>query len=132
MFLYLKKLYILYSDEIKITSSVPTYSYFEIVAEKLRTLVQRNRPRDVYDNWYFSNNIKSKDFIEIRKILMEKAKNKDVNISNVNQFVNDKKRKKNKRAWESSLKHQISEKNLPEFDIAYDNLYPFIKNILNS
>ena len=121
-----------YSDNNIITSIIPVYSYFEIVAEKLRALVQRNRPRDIYDNWYFSKHTLPADYCKIKTLLIQKAKNKAVDISKLECFVNKKKRKSNKRAWESSLKHQLSEQKLPNFDDAYNNLRIFIEEILNS
>lgn len=121
-----------YSDKEQIINSIPVYSIYEIVAEKLRSLVQRNRPRDVYDNWYFSKNIDKQDYLKIKKLLIQKAENKFVDISNVENFVNEQKYKLNKRAWESSLIHQISAEQLPYFDDAYNRLYLFIEKILNS
>lgn len=85
-----------YSDNDRIISIVPVYSYFEIVAEKLRALVQRNRPRDIYDNWYFSKNTLPDDYHKIKTLLIQKAKNKAVDISSLENFVNDKKKIKQK------------------------------------
>jgi predicted nucleotidyltransferase component of viral defense system len=121
-----------YSDKRLIFNSVNTYSFNEIVAEKLRSLIQRNRPRDIFDNWYFANNTASKDIPLIKNLLFEKAKIKDIKITNIEQFVNEEKRKRNKRAWSESLKLQMSVKKLPDFDVAYDTIISFISNILNS
>jgi len=41
-----------YSDDCK--AEVLTYSLEEIFAEKIRSLFQRTRPRDLYDVWYLS------------------------------------------------------------------------------
>jgi len=120
-----------YSDREQITNTIPAYSIYEIIAEKLRSLIQRNRPRDVYDNWFFSKNIDKQHYTTIKELLYQKAKNKSIDISKIENFVNDKKRKSNKRAWENSLKHQISVDKLPNFDTAYKLLYPFILKILN-
>ena len=128
----LKKIMHPYSDNDKIISIVPVYSYFEIVAEKLRALVQRNRPRDIYDNWYFSHNILPDDYRKIKTLLIQKAKNKTVDISKLEYFMNDTKRKSNKRAWESSLTHQIQAQQLPDFDNTYEELQVFIKKILRA
>jgi len=121
-----------YSDEDLITEKVKTYSMQEIVAEKVRSLVQRNRPRDVFDNWYFSKQIKTSLYPIIKNLLIQKAQNKNVDISKLENFVNEKKKNANKRAWESSLAHQISKEHLPDFDEAFNSLQPFIEKILNS
>ena len=120
-----------YSDSDKITNLVPVYDYSEIVAEKLRALVQRNRPRDIYDNWYFLHYTKHEDYESIKNLLVQKANTKKVDISKLENFVNDKKRMSNKRAWEDSLKHQIDEQKLPDFNNAYKAIEIFIEKILN-
>ncbi|MEA3497064.1 MAG: nucleotidyl transferase AbiEii/AbiGii toxin family protein, partial [Bacteroidota bacterium] len=51
-----------YSDSEIINSKVPVYPLNEIVAEKLRSLMQRNRPRDIYDLHYLSEIIKVDDY----------------------------------------------------------------------
>ena len=40
----------------------------------------------------------------------------------LNDFVNEEKRRKNKRAWISSLKDHLPENKLPEFKIVYYEL----------
>jgi len=127
-----KNIYHPYSDKELISNSVNTYSFNEIVAEKLRSLIQRNRPRDIFDNWFFANNTANQDFPLIKNLLLEKAKLKKIEITDIEQFVNEEKRKRNKRAWSDSLKLQMSIKKLPDFDVAYDTITSFISNILNS
>lgn len=121
-----------YSDQNLITNQVNTYSYNEIVAEKLRALIERNRPRDIYDNWYFAMNTSSIDYSEIKKLLIRKSEYKGIKIAGIEQFINDDKRLKNKNEWISSLGNQINPNNLPDFDDAYTKVEDFIKSILNS
>jgi predicted nucleotidyltransferase component of viral defense system len=122
----------IYSDKHLISEKVSCYSLNEIISEKIRSLAQRNRPRDIYDNWYFSQNINKNQYSEIKKILLLKAKHKEIDSTDINIFINEKKRKSLERAWNKSLQHQIKSNDLPSFDVAYDSLQPFIENILNS
>ena len=125
-----KKIIHPYSDSNLITNNVYAYNLNEIIAEKIRSLVQRNRPRDIYDNWYFSRTISKNNYPIIKEILLNKAKDKNIKINNINQFVNNDKKRKNQKAWESSLNHQISDGELPEFEVAYNEVKNFLESLL--
>ena len=56
-----------YSDALK--ADVLVYQLEEIIAEKLRALFERTRPRDMYDVWYM---IDKSDKRIISKIFVEK------------------------------------------------------------
>jgi len=95
-----------YSDDLK--AKIKVYSLEEIFAEKLRSLFQRIRPRDLYDVFYL------KDKVDQRKVLdiyLKKCEIKGVKI-NIKDLENRKDDFKN--AWKNSLWHQL--KNLPSFD----------------
>lgn len=121
-----------YSDSDLITEKVSCYCIPEIVAEKIRSLLQRNRPRDIYDNWVLSNKISSHDYKKIKQILLQKAKNKNLDYLKIENFVSEERKPGLRRAWEKSLKHQLIKDSLPDFDATYNLLKPFIVNILNS
>ncbi|MFW6224693.1 MAG: nucleotidyl transferase AbiEii/AbiGii toxin family protein [Bacteroidota bacterium] len=121
-----------YTDKDLIAEKVTCYSLQEIVSEKLRSLAQRNRPRDIYDNWYFSQYINTQEYPGIKELLIRKAKQKNIDVSDINQLINEKKRELLERAWEKSLQHQIKRDELPPFEVAYDSLQTFIENILNA
>lgn len=126
-----KLLYHQYSDNSKITNYVSTYFLNEIIAEKMRALIQRNRPRDIYDNWYLLSRIDSSEIPKIQNILFTKAHKKNIKIESLDQFVNNTKRNINKNEWESSLKHQLGQNNLPDFDLVYSQLTILIDKIIN-
>jgi predicted nucleotidyltransferase component of viral defense system len=44
---------------------VMVYSLKEIIGEKIRSLFERTRPRDLYDVWYFSDKMNYDDILEI-------------------------------------------------------------------
>jgi predicted nucleotidyltransferase component of viral defense system len=121
-----------YSDNPYVKQAITCYSLQEIVAEKLRSLVQRNRPRDIYDNWFLSNHIENQYYPKIRKLLQVKAESKLLDISKIEYFVDDQRQKAIKRAWDNSLMHQIGKGQLPDFDSAYNAVKSFVINILNS
>jgi Uncharacterized conserved protein len=99
-----------YSDRCR--GKILGYSLEEILAEKLRSLFQRTRPRDLYDVWYLLKRIEVEKSLEI---LPEKFKLKGVSMDNLPM-----KRKDFEHAWESSLKHQL--KNLPNFDDVFNDV----------
>ncbi|MHA1363129.1 MAG: nucleotidyl transferase AbiEii/AbiGii toxin family protein [Candidatus Freyarchaeota archaeon] len=99
-----------YSDDCK--AEVLTYPLEEIFVEKIRSLFQRTRPRDLYDVWYLS-----KLGLDVSGIIYKKFKFKRVSV-NPDSLSTRKKDFRN--AWESSLRHQMKE--LPDFDIVYNNV----------
>lgn len=115
-----------------ISQTIPCYSLNEIMAEKLRSLIQRNRPRDIYDIWYIMQNVKSIDTKKIKDLLLNKAKSKNIEIVNPGQFINTQKQRKNKRAWESSLKQHLPINALPDFDLVYTELSKIVTTVLYS
>jgi len=101
-----------YSDNLE--AEIKAYTLEEIMAEKIRSLFQRTRPRDLYDVWYLWDRVE-KD--KVFKILFEKFR-----IKNVEMNIKDFEQRKNnfKNAWESSLKHQL--KALPEFEDVFSTV----------
>jgi len=128
----LKEIFHNYSDKEIINQLVPVYSLFEVISEKLRSLIQRNRPRDIYDIWTLSNYFSEKEYSTIKELLLKKTKAKGILITNIHDFVNQEKGRKNKRAWESSLNDHLPENKLPDFDDVYKKIKVFIEKILNS
>lgn len=120
-----------YSDSHLVNEIIPTYSLLEIMAEKLRALIQRNRPRDIYDIWHIMNSSESPNKKAIKELLLLKAKSKSIEIISVDQFVNNQKMQKNKRAWENSLILHMPINSLPDFDMIYSDLYKIVYSILN-
>jgi len=109
-----------YSDDLK--AEIRVYSLEEIVAEKVRSLFQRTRPRDLYDVWHLWNKV---DKRKVFDILPEKFKFKNVEPD----IKNFEKRKENfKSAWESSLRHQL--KDLPDFDNVFSTVLSELQKIV--
>ncbi|KAA0004736.1 MAG: CRISPR-associated protein Csx11 [Thermoplasmata archaeon] len=101
-----------YSDRLK--ANIKVYSLEEIIAEKVRSLFQRTRPRDLYDVWYLRNSVDQRKVLDI---FLRKCEFKDVRI-----VVKDLEDRKDdfKNAWENSLGHQL--KNIPDFDDVFSSV----------
>jgi len=127
-----KQIFHSYSDFNKINNKVPVYPINEIASEKIRALMQRNRPRDIYDLYFLSQKISSKDYSAIHDLLLQKSKDKMLDCCKIDSFVNPLKARKNKRAWESSLGHHLAINKLIDFDTAYERVSKFVLNIINN
>jgi predicted nucleotidyltransferase component of viral defense system len=101
-----------YSDEC--VTSLTCYSLEEMAAEKIRSLYQRTRARDLYDVWYLLSYGHMKESA-IREIFRKKCANRGVTVD----FAEFEGRKAGFRAaWKSSLAHQMKE--VPEFEKVFN------------
>ncbi len=126
-----KQIFHTYSDSKSINSTVPVYSLNEVIAEKLRSLMQRNRPRDIYDLYYLSEITGDENYADILELLKQKSESKSINCCHYENFINDKKYKSNERAWESSLAYHLPIEQLVDYDVAFSKTEQFVMNILN-
>lgn len=123
-----------YSDSLsKEAESIPCYSINEVLAEKLRALIQRSytAPRDVYDIWYLANHTKELNWNEIVKAFYNKMKLKGLVFTGVDQMINPENDKRLKAAWNNSLAHQIKPEYLSEYEIVRDELKGLLIRIFN-
>ena len=106
-----------YSDTLR--SEILSYRLEEVFSEKIRSLFERTRPRDLYDVW----RLKDLD-IEDPEIIYKKFKFKDLpfNIESV-----QRRELSFNRAWASSLMHQLKE--LPDFTLVYTETLDYLKSI---
>ncbi|MEI7595761.1 MAG: nucleotidyl transferase AbiEii/AbiGii toxin family protein [Bacteroidota bacterium] len=121
-----------YSDMDTITNIIPVYSINEVISEKTRALIQRNRPRDIYDIAFLSKIIETENYTVIKEMLIKKATDKQIKINGITDFVNENKGSINKRAWQSSLGHHLAIGQLPDFNTTYSVVSLFIEQILKS
>ncbi|MBL7825556.1 MAG: nucleotidyl transferase AbiEii/AbiGii toxin family protein [Saprospiraceae bacterium] len=114
-----------YSDLGDEDINIQCYSLNEVLIEKMAALMGRTTPRDLYDFHYLLNN----EGLSLENVNIEfttKAKNKghdpkvfrDKVINKENTF---------KRDWESSLKNQMAEGELPLFDEVWRNSNRFFR-----
>jgi predicted nucleotidyltransferase component of viral defense system len=109
----------LYSDKLSDEPLVvPCYSIHEVLAEKLRALIQRSytAPRDFYDIWFLSKNTHGIDWGKVTSAFDKKMKYKGLKFAGTDQMINADTEKRLKAAWENSLGHQILEEHMADFD----------------
>jgi predicted nucleotidyltransferase component of viral defense system len=109
---------------------IPCYSLREVLAEKLRALIQRSytAPRDFYDIWYLSNNQMDINWKEITDAFYIKMKFKNLEFNGINQMINERNDKRVKAGWENSLIHQI-----PGGEVkSYEEIKIYLLNLLNT
>lgn len=100
-----------YSDSPK-TNMLLFYDLGEIMAEKMRALMERTTPRDLYDLWYMLE-VEGLDIEDYASAFQEKAVFKGLSPSLFVEMVWVK-RNLLKRQWDFSLAHQMHD--LPGFD----------------
>lgn len=98
-----------YSDRQLITTQVSCYSIPEILSEKMRSLLQRNRgeARDYYDLWYIKNNISDIDWDIVKKVFLEKCSFKNILFQKPDDFFREDRIMQANNSWEYRLKHQL-------------------------
>ena len=102
-----------YSDKLtENAQNIPIYSINEILAEKIRALIQRSysAPRDYFDIWYLSKNVENIDWHEVVKGFHRKMTYKNLHFTSTEQFINENNDKILKSAWKNSLEHQIEKR----------------------
>ena len=108
----------IYSD--KINEQVNVYTLEEMFAEKVRSLFERTRPRDLYDVWYLHKKITFD-----KSLFQKKCKHKKIE-PNIDELVT---RKTNyEKTWKSSLQHQLPE--LPSATDVFDEVIESLKKML--
>jgi len=127
-----RKVYHPYSDK---TSQVPLevrcYSIQEVIAEKLRALIQRSytAPRDFYDIWYVANHVKDIEWESVRAAFHQKMKFKGLEFTGIEQMINDENDYRLQAAWKNSLGHQIPESQLPDYEVIKKELVALLRKI---
>lgn len=101
-----------YSDGLSVAPlTIPCYSLREVLAEKLRALIQRSytAPRDFYDIWYLANNQSLIDWKEITDAFQVKMKFKNLEFEGIHQMIDESNDKRVKAGWQNSLaiKYQV-------------------------
>jgi predicted nucleotidyltransferase component of viral defense system len=125
-----RKVHHRYSDRLtEAALSVPCYSLHEVMAEKLRAMIQRSytAPRDLYDIWYLSRNVGDLNWPEIVEAFHLKMKFKGLKFTGITQMINNENNKRLQAAWNNSLAHQIPGDHFPEYAKVRDNLTMIIQ-----
>ncbi|MBC8449250.1 MAG: nucleotidyl transferase AbiEii/AbiGii toxin family protein [Chloroflexi bacterium] len=98
-----------YSDAPRAPLQVPTYCLEEMLAEKLRALLRRCYPRDIYDVWYLlKHHDEGLDHSLLLHVLEEKCRHKGYSFSSAEDFLLPARRVGMSEAWNTSLQHLVS------------------------
>lgn len=102
-------------------TNVSVYALEEIVAEKLRSILQRGKSRDYYDVWLLLKD-RISDFSpgRTRDILKKKCKHKGIPLPTIDGFFEADRTDEASRYWERGLAHQMTA--LPAFDTVLSEL----------
>ncbi|MCK9581130.1 MAG: nucleotidyl transferase AbiEii/AbiGii toxin family protein [Methanoregula sp.] len=101
-----------YSDRLE--TAVASYALEEIMAEKIRSVFQRTRSRDLYDIDQLARRV---DREVVRSIVRRKCEYKDITVD---ADILQGKRESFEALWQVSLGHQIHD--IPDFDAAFENV----------
>jgi len=124
-----------YSDTLTVNAeNIPIYSINEVLSEKLRTLIQRSysAPRDYYDIWYLSKNIKNIDWNAVVEAFLVKTTFKNLEFSGITQLINPDNDKILLSAWKNSLGRQIEANKLPDYYSVRNDLLVLFNKIFEN
>ncbi len=113
-----------YSDEPAQGIYANCYAFEEVIAEKIRALAQRIRPRDLYDVVHFFRNremIKNPQLVY--NVLGQKCAFKGMDIPTFEFIENHEKLDELEAQWSNMLAHQLT--SLPPIDSFWADLEPF-------
>tara|TARA_R110001583_G_scaffold69123_1_gene196143 strand:- start:1605 stop:2468 length:864 start_codon:yes stop_codon:yes gene_type:complete len=107
-----------YSDVLTGEKQSRCYSISEVVSEKLRALKQRSytAPRDFYDLFHLTQKFSKKDWEIVIPIFLKKMEHKNLEYKSPEDLIDDSKIANVKRAWKTSVAHQITEGHQPDGD----------------
>ncbi len=118
-----KEIHSEYSDKEK--HSLLVYPLEEILAEKIRSILQRAKTRDYYDVWKILKLHNDKINVDLlHEVLVKKCQDKKLEFNKDNLFSSER-IKPAQEYWEKSLAHQID--NLPDFQTVVSEC----KNLIN-
>jgi predicted nucleotidyltransferase component of viral defense system len=121
-----------YSDKKIIgDKKIPCYCIEEMFSEKMRSVLQRNRPRDYFDISFLKNNTEY-SLEQIKAGFIRKSTYKNIDYSQLTDLLDENKIKLLNRHWDASLKHQISDKIFPEPLVLLNDLSLFFNKLFDN
>lgn len=106
-----------YSD-IEEKYSIFCYSLGEVIAEKMRSIMQRTTPRDIYDLWYLFE-VEGQDIKNHVFAFQDKAKHKGYDPNELTKVI-EQKEKTFAKHWKEHLTNQMTE--IPNFNNVWREL----------
>lgn len=100
----------IYSDEIEPAVEVLVYPLEEILAEKMRTLLQRTEPRDLYDVWRLLTDYEAEiDLFRTKSIFEDKCRFKGLAPETWTEFLSAERIERFAAAWNRRLGEQVED-----------------------
>ncbi len=116
-----------YSDESEPTTGVLTYTLEEILAEKMRTLLQRTEPRDLYDVWRLLTVHESDiDLFRTKQVFDAKCRFKGLAPETWTGFLTKERVERFAAAWDRRLGEQVED--LQPLDTVIRHMRRFIRS----
>lgn len=128
-----REVYHPYSDSLSAEPlTVPCYSLHEVLAEKLRSIIQRSytAPRDFYDIWYLSQNTTDINWKFVVEAFHQKMEYKGLTFKGIEQMLNEENEKRLQGAWQNSLGHQIPKQRLPDYKVVLSSVRKLLEDNL--
>ena len=99
-----------YPDALLSAQPIPCYTLEEIIAEKLRSLVQRSytAPRDFFDLYHLTQGFSYKDWQNVKALFIKKMSHKGFLYTGPSQLIKYESIKQVRKAWQSSIAHQVN------------------------
>ena len=103
-----------YSDQMGFSGAIQAYTLEEICAEKIRSMLQRTEPRDLYDVWRILQE-PPEDFadVDLQEMVVQKCIKKRVRFEGFDALLSEERLGRFQRSWGERLHHQIG--GLPGF-----------------
>jgi predicted nucleotidyltransferase component of viral defense system len=104
-----------YSDQRQAGGFIQAYTLEEVSAEKIRSLLQRTEPRDLYDLWRILQE-PPPDFgdVSLQEIVIEKCIRKQLRFEGFKVLFSQERLERFRRAWKIRLVNQVT--NLPDLE----------------
>ena len=112
-----KKIINTYSD-LEEEYSIFCYSLGEVIAEKMRSIMQRTAPRDIYDLWYLFE-VEGQDIEDHVFAFQDKTKHKGFEPKELTRVI-EQKEKTFAKHWKDHLTNQMTE--IPDFNDVWREL----------
>lgn len=121
-----------YSDTLMGETQISCYSISEVISEKLRALKQRSytAPRDFYDLYHLTQEFSKEDWELVVPVFIKKMKHKKLEYHSPDDLIDDSKLANVKRAWKTSVAHQITQVHQPIADEIIESVAQLIKKYL--
>ncbi len=100
-----------YSDQLIDHAPVACYTLFEVIAEKLRSLVQRSyaAPRDYYDLYFLTREYSKVEWAEIKPVFLVKMAHKKIEYNGPESLISEVSIQNVLKAWQNSIAHQVQQ-----------------------